>query len=104
MANKRVRPLRQFPLDPDLIAGLKKLSEQLHEPGAAIVSRAIRRELEREGVMPVRKRVLRTSSQAGWVALDGPDEVAAFLKENRGAEIRTADVTIIGKRKPRGRS
>jgi hypothetical protein len=54
----RRRPLRQFPLDPDLIVGLKKLSDRLHEPAAAIVRRAIRRELEREGVLKVAKVIL----------------------------------------------
>jgi len=48
---KRQRPVKQFPLDRDLIAGLKKLSARLREPASAIVRRAIRRELEREGVL-----------------------------------------------------
>ena len=63
MAQKnRRRPLRQFPLDPDLIAGLKKLSGRLHEPAAAIVRRAIRRELEREGVLKAAKVILVAAS------------------------------------------
>jgi predicted transcriptional regulator len=56
MAMKRVRPIRQFPLDPDLIAGLKKLSARLHEPAAAIVRRALRRELERQGILKEAKK------------------------------------------------
>jgi hypothetical protein len=50
-AHKRRRPLKSYPMDPDLIEGLVALAEQEHLPVSAVVRRAIRRELEREGVL-----------------------------------------------------
>jgi ribbon-helix-helix CopG family protein len=38
-------------MEPDLIAGLAKLSAREHLPVSALVRRAIRRELEREGIL-----------------------------------------------------
>ena len=38
-------------MDADLIAGLARLAKREHLPIAALVRRAIRRELEREGVL-----------------------------------------------------
>jgi len=38
-------------MEPDLIAGLARLARREHLPVAALVRRAIRRELEREGVL-----------------------------------------------------
>src|SRR2546425_6258848 len=49
-APKRKRPLQSYPMEPDLIAGLARLARREHLPVAALVRRAIRRELEREGV------------------------------------------------------
>jgi hypothetical protein len=43
-------------MEPDLIAGLARLSAREHLPVSALVRRAIRRELEQEGVLtPERK-------------------------------------------------
>jgi len=53
-APKRKRPLKSYPMEPDLIAGLAKLSAREHLPVSALVRRAIRRELEREGVLTPR--------------------------------------------------
>ncbi len=50
-APKRNLPLQSYAMEPDLIAGLKKLSTREHLPVAALVRRAIRRELEREGIV-----------------------------------------------------
>ena len=50
-APKRKRPLKSYPMEPDLIAGLERLAKREHLPVAALVRRAIRRELEREGVL-----------------------------------------------------
>jgi hypothetical protein len=50
-APKRKRPLQSYPMEPDLIAGLARLAKREHLPVAAVVRRAIRRELEREGVL-----------------------------------------------------
>jgi len=50
-APKRNRPLKSYPMDADLIAGLARLAKREHLPVAALVRRAIRRELEREGVL-----------------------------------------------------
>ena len=49
-APKRNLPLKSYPMEPDLIDGLAELSAREHVPVAALVRRAIRRELEREGV------------------------------------------------------
>jgi hypothetical protein len=63
-APKRNRPLKSYPMEPDLIAGLTKLSAREHLPVSALVRRAIRRELEREGVLaPERKALPRRSSR-----------------------------------------
>jgi putative hemolysin len=56
MLKSRRRPIRQFPLDTDLIIGLQRLGARERAPMAAIVRRAIRRELEREGVLKGAKR------------------------------------------------
>jgi hypothetical protein len=45
-------------MERDLIAGLKKLAAREHLPIAALVRRAIRRELEREGVLKAAKVML----------------------------------------------
>jgi hypothetical protein len=50
-APKRNLPLKSYAMEPDLIAGLVKLSAREHLPIAALVRRAIRRELEREGIV-----------------------------------------------------
>ena len=43
--------MQSYPMDPDLIAGLAKLAARERVPMAAIVRRALRRELEGEGVL-----------------------------------------------------
>ena len=50
-APKRNLPLKSYPMEPDLIAGLARLSRREHLPVSALVRRAMRRELEREGVV-----------------------------------------------------
>ena len=50
-APKRKRPLKSYPMEPDLIMGLARLAKREHLPVAALVRRAIRRELEREGLL-----------------------------------------------------
>ena len=50
-APKRNLPLKSYPMHPDLIAGLQRLSAREHLPVSALVRRAIRRELEREGIL-----------------------------------------------------
>ena len=50
-APKRKRPLQSYPMEPDLIAGLVRLAKREHLPVAALVRRAVRRELEHEGVL-----------------------------------------------------
>jgi hypothetical protein len=52
---KRNLPLKSYPMEMDLIAGLAKLSKREHLPVAALVRRAIRRELEREGILKAAK-------------------------------------------------
>lgn len=53
-------------MDPDLIAGLARLSAREHVPVSALVRRAIRRELEREGVLtrPLVRRPVRRPRKA----------------------------------------
>ena len=55
-APKRNLPLKSYPMEPDLIEGLAELSTREHLPVAALVRRAIRRELEREGVLAPEQR------------------------------------------------
>ena len=50
-APNRNRPLKSYPMELDLIAGLAKLSVREHLPIAALVRRAIRRELEQQGIL-----------------------------------------------------
>ena len=50
-APKRHRPLKTYPMEPDLITGLTKLSAREHLPVSALVRRAIRRELEYQGIL-----------------------------------------------------
>jgi hypothetical protein len=65
-APKRKRPLKSYPMEPDLIAGLAKLSAREHLPVSALVRRAIRRELEQEGVLTRREaRPSRVRKQKG---------------------------------------
>ena len=59
-APKRKRPMQSYPMDPDLIVGLAKLAKIERVPMAAIVRRALRRELEREGILK-RPRMERAS-------------------------------------------
>jgi Arc/MetJ-type ribon-helix-helix transcriptional regulator len=47
----RIRPLCTFTLDPDLIAGLKKLRERDGVSESETVRRALRKWLERKGVV-----------------------------------------------------
>jgi predicted transcriptional regulator len=60
-APKRKRPLKSYPMEPDLIAGLARLARREHLPVAALVRRAIRRELEREGVLTAEWETTRVS-------------------------------------------
>jgi ribbon-helix-helix CopG family protein len=50
-APRRNLPLKSSAMEPDLIAGLQRLFEREHLPINALVRRAIRRELEREGIL-----------------------------------------------------
>ena len=64
-APKRNLPLKSYPMEPDLIAGLARLSRREHLPVSALVRRAIRRELEREGVLVPRALPPALESEAG---------------------------------------
>jgi hypothetical protein len=63
-APNRNRPLKSYPMEQDLIDGLDRLSEREHLPVAALVRRAIRRELEREGVL-IEQSVAQVQRAAG---------------------------------------
>jgi hypothetical protein len=48
---KRVRPVKQFPLDRDLIRGLEAWSRRDREPQAILLRRVLREALKREGFL-----------------------------------------------------
>jgi len=73
-APKRKRPLQSYPMEPDLIAGLARLARREHLPVAALVRRAIRRELEREGVLAAEP----------WPAVLGPEPERRTKKAKAG--------------------
>lgn len=50
MRNVTPRKLYNFYIDPDLAEGLKELKEREHESEGAIVRRALRQYLQRQGV------------------------------------------------------
>jgi hypothetical protein len=81
--------MKAFPMDPDLIAGLAKLSKMEHVSMAAIVRRSLRSELEREGILKPPGRVYGpTSRDVGRGSyFDSRRAATKFAKGHPGAQI-----------------